>query len=222
VHRLRRRSRQFKDDLNVLRVIAAMIGQILHINRLIAESTAELVSENRYLKRALDTQGAKYGLLGDSAALQHVLKQVHRIADTQATVLITGDSGHRQGKGRAHDPPDQPAQRPAVHLHQLRGHPPDLLESELFGHEKGSFTGANASKAGKILMADRGTLFLDEIGDMPQALQSKILRVLQERVVQPIGGTREIPVDLRVIAATHKNLQLAVSQGSSASTCSTA
>jgi len=213
VHRLRRRTRQFKDDLNVLRVIAAMIGQILHINRLIAESTAELVSENRYLKRALDTQGAKYGLLGDSAALQHVLKQVHRIADTQATVLITGDSGTGKEKvARMIHQISQRSDRPFISIN-CAAIPPDLLESELFGHEKGSFTGANASKAGKILMADRGTLFLDEIGDMPQALQSKILRMLQERVVQPIGGAREIPVDLRVIAATHKNLQLAVSQG---------
>jgi Nif-specific regulatory protein len=213
VHRLRRRSRQFKDDLNVLRVVAAMIGQILHINRLIAESTAELVSENRYLKRALDTQGAKYGLLGESAALQHVLKQVHRIADTQATVLITGDSGTGKEKvARMIHQISQRSDRPFISIN-CAAIPPDLLESELFGHEKGSFTGATGAKAGKVLLADGGTLFLDEIGDMPQALQSKILRVLQERVVQPIGAAREIPVDLRVIAATHKNLQLAVSQG---------
>ncbi len=213
VHRLRRRTRAFKDDLNVLRVVAAMLGQILHINRLIAESTAELVSENRYLKRALDTQGAKYGLLGESAALQHVLKQVHRIADTQATVLITGDSGTGKEKiARMIHQISQRHDRPFISLN-CAAIPPDLLESELFGHEKGSFTGATGAKAGKILMASGGTLFLDEIGDMPPALQSKILRVLQERVVQPIGGAREIPVDLRVIAATHKNLQQAVSQG---------
>ncbi len=213
VHRLRKRSRQFKDDLNVLHVIAAMIGQILHIHRLIAESTAELMSENRYLKRALDTQGAKYGLLGDSSALLHVLKQVHRIADTQATVLITGDSGTGKEKvARMIHQISQRGDRPFISIN-CAAIPADLLESELFGYEKGSFTGATSAKTGKIQMADGGTLFLDEIGDMPQALQSKILRVLQERVLQPIGGTREISVDLRVIAATHKNLQLAVSHG---------
>ncbi len=213
VHRLRRRSRQFQDDLNVLRVIAAMIGQVLRINQLIAERTAELVSENRYLKSALDTQGAKYGILGESPALRAVLKQVHRIADTQATVLITGDSGTGKEKiARMIHRISQRNARPFISLN-CAAIPADLLESELFGHEKGAFTGANSAKSGKIALADGGTLFLDEIGDMPEALQSKILRVLQERVVQPIGGARDIPVDVRVVAATHKDLQQAVNAG---------
>ncbi|WP_019024562.1 MULTISPECIES: sigma-54-dependent Fis family transcriptional regulator [unclassified Thioalkalivibrio] len=213
VHRLRRRSRQFQDDLNVLRVIASMIGQVLRINQLIAERTAELVSENRYLKSALDTQGGQYGILGESPALKHVLKQVHRIADTQATVLITGDSGTGKEKvARMIHRISQRTARPFISLN-CAAIPADLLESELFGHEKGAFTGASSAKTGKIALADGGTLFLDEIGDMPEALQSKILRVLQERVVQPIGGNRDIPVDVRIVAATHKNLQAAVNAG---------
>ncbi|ADC71480.1 transcriptional regulator, NifA subfamily, Fis Family [Thioalkalivibrio sp. K90mix] len=213
VHRLRRRSRQFQDDLNVLRVIASMIGQVLRINQLIAERTAELVSENRYLKSALDTQGGQYGILGESPALKHVLKQVHRIADTQATVLITGDSGTGKEKvARMIHRISQRNARPFISLN-CAAIPADLLESELFGHEKGAFTGASSAKTGKIALADGGTLFLDEIGDMPEALQSKILRVLQERVVQPIGGNRDIPVDVRIVAATHKNLQAAVNAG---------
>ncbi|OOC09508.1 sigma 54-interacting transcriptional regulator [Thioalkalivibrio halophilus] len=213
VHRLRRRSRQFQDDLNVLRVVASMIGQVLRINQLIAERTAELVSENRYLKSALDTQGAKYGILGESPALRSVLKQVHRIADTQATVLITGDSGTGKEKiARMIHRISQRNARPFISLN-CAAIPADLLESELFGHEKGAFTGASSAKTGKIALADGGTLFLDEIGDMPEALQSKILRVLQERVVQPIGGSRDIPVDVRVVAATHKDLQKAVNAG---------
>nr|WP_018873311.1 sigma-54-dependent Fis family transcriptional regulator [Thioalkalivibrio sp. ALJ16] len=213
VHRLRRRSRQFQDDLNVLRVIASMIGQVLRINQLIAERTAELVSENRYLKNALDTQGAKYGILGESPALKHVLKQVHRIADTQATVLITGDSGTGKEKiARMIHHISQRSSRPFISLN-CAAIPADLLESELFGHEKGAFTGASQAKTGKIALADGGTLFLDEIGDMPEALQSKILRVLQERVVQPIGGARDIPVDVRIVAATHQDLQGAVNAG---------
>ncbi|MBS3799819.1 MAG: sigma 54-interacting transcriptional regulator [Thioalkalivibrio sp.] len=213
VHRLRRRSRQFQEDLNVLRVVASMIGQVLRINQLIAERTAELVSENRYLKSALDTQGAQYGILGESTALKHVLKQVHRIADTQATVLITGDSGTGKEKvARMVHRISQRNPRPFISLN-CAAIPADLLESELFGHEKGAFTGAASAKTGKIALAEGGTLFLDEIGDMPEALQSKILRVLQERVVQPIGSNREIPVDVRIIAATHTNLQAAVNAG---------
>jgi Nif-specific regulatory protein len=212
-HRLRRRTRPFRDDLNLLRVIAAMVGQVLHINRLIVESTAELLVENRYLKQALDTQGAKHGLIGESSALQGVLKQVHRIADTQATVLITGDSGTGKERiARMIHQVSQRAERPFISLN-CAAIPPELLESELFGHARGSFTGATSASTGKIVLANGGTLFLDEIGDMPLNLQSKILRVLQERVVQPIGSAKDIPVDLRVIAATHRNLQMAVALG---------
>ncbi|WP_018145427.1 MULTISPECIES: sigma-54-dependent Fis family transcriptional regulator [unclassified Thioalkalivibrio] len=213
VHRLRRRSRQFQDDLNLLRVIASMIGQVLRIHQLIAERTAELVSENRYLKSALDTQGGQYGILGESPALRHVLKQVHRIADTQATVLITGASGTGKEKiARMVHRISQRNAKPFISIN-CAAIPADLLESELFGHEKGAFTGASSAKTGKIALADGGTLFLDEIGDMPEALQSKILRVLQERLVQPIGGNRDLPVDVRIIAATHQNLQAAVNAG---------
>ncbi|WP_038043727.1 sigma-54 interaction domain-containing protein [Thioalkalivibrio sulfidiphilus] len=213
VHRLRRRQRSFHADLDVLRVVAATIGQILHINTLVAERTAELVTENRYLKNVLDTQGSVYGVLGESSAIRHVLKQAHRVADTQATVLITGESGTGKEKlARMVHMASQRRDMPFVCIN-CAAIPESLLESELFGHEKGAFTGASHAKPGKIAQADGGTLFLDEIGDMPLELQSKLLRVLQERTIQPIGGMKEIPVDVRIITATHQNLQDAVNQG---------
>lgn len=213
VHRLRRRQRSFHADLDVLRVVSATIGQILHINTLVAERTAELVTENRYLKNVLDTQGGSYGVLGESNAIRHVLKQAHRIADTQATVLITGESGTGKEKlARMVHMASQRRDKPFVCIN-CAAIPEALLESELFGHEKGAFTGASHAKPGKIALADGGTLFLDEIGDMPLELQSKLLRVLQERTIQPIGGMKEISVDVRIITATHQNLQDAVNSG---------
>ena len=97
----------------------------------------------------------------------------------------------------------------------------DLLESELFGHEKGSFTGATRAHRGLFLAADGGTLMLDEIGDMPMRLQVKLLRVLQENVIRPVGSTEAIPVNVRVISATHRDLQQLMAAGSSARTCTT-
>lgn len=145
-------------------------------------------------------------LIGDSKAMDQIRSLTERVAPTSATVLITGESG--TGK-------EVVAQR----IHELSGRdgafvavncgaiPDNLLESELFGHERGAFTGAASARAGRFELAQGGTLFLDEIGDMPAAMQVKLLRVLQERVLERVGGTRSIPIDIRVIAATHRDLQ---------------
>jgi Nif-specific regulatory protein len=213
VHRLRRRQRPFSADLRILRVVATLMTQILQIKQLITERTAQLVSENRSLKNALDSKGSAYGILGESAALGHALRQAHRVADTGASVLLTGESGTGKEKfARMVHLASSRKDRPFVALN-CAAIPKDLLESELFGHEKGSFTGASQSKKGRIELASGGTLFLDEIGDLNLELQSKLLRVLEEQVIQHVGGVRDIPVDVRIVAATHKNLQEAVNDG---------
>jgi formate hydrogenlyase transcriptional activator len=145
-------------------------------------------------------------LIGDSPALETVLEQVKRVAPTGSTVLIQGETG--TGKeliARAIHNVSSRCGRPFIKVN-CAAIPLDLLESELFGHEKGAFTGAIAQKLGRFEMADKGTLFLDEVGDIPPALQPKLLRVLQEQEFERLGGSRTHQVDVRLVAATHRNL----------------
>jgi formate hydrogenlyase transcriptional activator len=151
-------------------------------------------------------------LIGNSAALESVLEQVERVAPTDSTVLLQGETG--TGKeliARAIHNISSRCGRPYIKLN-CAAIPFDLLESELFGHEKGAFTGAIAQKVGRFEMADKGTLFLDEVGDIPLALQSKLLRVLQEQEFERLGGTRTHQVDVRVVAATNRNMAHMVKQ----------
>jgi len=152
-------------------------------------------------------------MLGDSPLMRNVFERIRKVADSDVTVLITGESG--TGKELA---------ARAVHRHSARRErpfltvdcasiPENLLEAELFGHEKGAFTGAHQQKLGKFELAHEGTLFLDEIGEMPMGMQSKILRVLQEREIERVGGIKPIPVDIRIIAATNTDLGEAVKAG---------
>jgi len=148
-----------------------------------------------------------------SPRMEELLSQARRVAQTATSVLIEGDSG--TGKelfARAIHNASPRRDRPFVAIN-CGAMPEGLLESELMGHERGAFTGAQQAHTGLIRSADGGTLFLDEIGDMPLALQVKLLRVLQERRVRPVGGTRDCPVDVRVISATHRDLERAVGEG---------
>src|ERR1700733_4753117 len=145
-------------------------------------------------------------IIGNSPALESVLEQVERVAPTNSTVLIQGETG--TGKeliAHAIHNLSLRCGRPFVRLN-CAAIPLDLLESELFGHEKGAFTGAIAQKVGRFELADKGTLFLDEVGDIPPALQPKLLRVLQEREFERLGSTRTHQVDVRLVAATNRNL----------------
>jgi formate hydrogenlyase transcriptional activator len=173
-----------------------------------------VVAFERFVSADRDrNQGRFEQLIGNSPALEAVLEQVEQVAPTDSTVLIQGETG--TGKeliARAIHNISSRCGRSFVKLN-CAAIPFDLLESELFGHEKGAFTGAIAQKIGRFEMADKGTLFLDEIGDIPLALQPKLLRVLQEQEFERLGGTRTHQVDVRVVAATNRDLENMVKQG---------
>jgi len=185
--------------------IKLLIGKELDVRR--------LREENRDLREALGERYQFENIVAKSGKLQEVLAIVERVAPTNSTVLLGGESG--VGK-------DMIAR--AIHQHSRRASgpfikinctaiPENLLESELFGYEKGAFTGAMTAKPGKFELADKGTIFLDEIGDVPGTIQVKLLRVLQEREFERLGGTKTLKVDVRVIAATNQDLRAALEQG---------
>jgi two-component system, NtrC family, nitrogen regulation response regulator NtrX len=170
----------------------------------------ELTGENERLREVVTT---RYRMVGDAAALKEVRELVAKVGPTNARVLITGENGSgKELVARALHDHSPRRQRPFVELN-CAAIPSELIESELFGHMKGSFTGAVADRAGKFEQADGGTLFLDEVGDMSLAAQAKLLRVLQEGVVTRIGGSKSITVDVRVLAATNKDLRSEIERG---------
>ncbi|HWI19835.1 MAG TPA: sigma-54 dependent transcriptional regulator [Vicinamibacterales bacterium] len=178
-----------------------------------AFEVAALTSENRYLRQVVAERFSFANMIAGSRAMRAVTETAGRVAQTDTSVLLEGESG--TGKELL---------AKAIHFHSSRARAPfvtincgaipeQLLESELFGHRRGSFTGAVSDKRGKFEAADRGTIFLDEIGELPMLLQVKILRVLQEREVDKVGETRPIKVDVRVIAATNRDLEKMVAEG---------
>ena len=171
---------------------------------------SELRTENRELKLAMES---KYEIVGSSAALRKVLEAVQRAAPTNATCMLLGESG--VGKELVARTIHRNSPRAGQRFVQVNcaAIPEELIESELFGHEKGSFTGATEKQIGKFEQADRGTIFLDEVGDMSPKTQAKVLRVLQEQEVERLGSARTIKVDVRVIAATNKDLEEAIQRG---------
>src|SRR5208282_36390 len=172
-----------------------------------------LRQENRDLREALGHRYEYKNIVARSDKMQAVLALVERVAPTNSTVLLGGESG--VGKdliARAIHEKSRRASGPFVKINST-AIPENLLESELFGYEKGAFTGAASSKPGKFELADKGTLFLDEIGDVPPAIQVKLLRVLQERKFERLGGTRTIKVDVRLLAATNRDLRAALEDG---------
>jgi len=172
-----------------------------------------LREENRELREALGKRYSHPNIVARSAKMQEVLAIVERVAPTNSTVLLGGESG--VGKdliARAIHEKSRRASGPFLKINST-AIPENLLESELFGYEKGAFTGAVASKPGKFELADKGTLFLDEIGDVPPVTQVKLLRVLQEREFERLGGTRTVKVDVRLIAATNRDLRAALEEG---------
>lgn len=172
-----------------------------------------LQEENRSLREALGKRYEFRNIVARSAKMQEVLAIVERVAPSNSTVLLGGESG--AGKdliARAIHQHSRRASGPFIKIN-CTAIPENLLESELFGYEKGAFTGAVTSKPGKFELADKGTIFLDEIGDVPATIQVKLLRVLQEREFERLGGTKTLKVDVRVIAATNQDLRAALEQG---------
>ncbi len=185
--------------------IRLIIGKELDVRR--------LREENLFLREALGQRYEFKNIVARSAKMQEVLATVERVGPTNSTVLLAGESG--VGKdliAHALHHRSRRASGPFVKIN-CTAIPENLLESELFGYEKGAFTGAVASKPGKFELADKGTIFLDEIGDVPGAIQAKLLRVLQEREFERLGGTKTIKVDVRLVAATNRDLRAALEQG---------
>ncbi|MFD2228554.1 PEP-CTERM-box response regulator transcription factor [Alkalimarinus sediminis] len=172
----------------------------------------ELEKENIEFNRSQQSSTLK-GLIANSPQMLKICRTVEKIAPADVTTLILGETGTgKEVIAKAlHDL--SPRSDKAFSAINCAAIPENLLESELFGYEKGAFTGANQTKKGKIELTDGGTLFLDEIGDMPMPLQAKLLRFLQERVIERVGGVREIPVDVRVVCATHQDIQNLISLG---------
>jgi DNA-binding NtrC family response regulator len=172
-----------------------------------------LVRENLYLKESLNEATSYYDLIGKTPQMKELYRAIDSVAATNSTILITGESGtgkelvaraiHKKGKRSA---------KPFIAVN-CAAIPDNLLESELFGHERGSFTGAMERKLGKFELADSGTLFLDEIGCMPAAMQAKLLRVLEGQVIERVGSEKGIPVDVRIISATNIDFEKHIKEG---------
>ena len=203
----------FEEDISFLSVLATLIGQFLVLNDAISRKEEKLRQENKILKEELSSRFGRHYIIGRSKAIEEVFWTIEKVAPSRATVLLLGESGTgKELVARAiHEAsPRKDAAFVKVNCAAL---PENLLEAELLGHDKGAFTGASGSKPGRFEMADGGTIFLDEIGEMPILLQAKLLRVIQERQFERLGGINTITVDVRIIAATNIDLQKNVDMG---------
>jgi len=212
LHKVYRRVISFDYDLRLLKIVGSMIGRTLRRRQEYAEEMEQLRNENKNLKVELRNRIMPDRIKGNSGKMNEVFSLIDSVAPTDATVLIRGESG--VGKELVAD---------AIHYNSARKNKPfikvncaalpeSLIESELFGHEKGSFTGASTTRIGRFEAANGGTIFLDEFGDIPASTQVKLLRVLQEREIERIGSTKPIKVDVRILCATNRNLEDLISK----------
>ena len=205
--------RDFDSSVKFFGIVSSMIAQALNIQRQVEEERRRLLDENTHLRQELRERYDFSNIIGTSGPTRQMYEQVAQVAQTNTTALIRGESG--TGKELiAH----------AIHYNSLRAKKPfvkvscaalpdTLIESELFGYEKGAFTGATSRKKGRFELAEGGTLFLDEIGDINLSTQVKLLRVLQEREFERVGGTDTVRVNVRIIAATSKAMEKAIVEG---------
>ena len=203
----------FEEDVDFLKVVATLIGQFISLNEKVQEREAVLKRENTSLKYQISKNTKGPYIVGQSAAMVEVQRQVEKVSPTRATVLLLGESG--VGKTLI--------ARIIHELSERQGHPfikvncasipENLLESELFGYEKGAFTGAGNTRAGRFEDADGGTIFLDEIGELPMGLQAKLLRVLQDKELERLGSNRTLHINVRILAATNRDLGYLVEHG---------
>ena len=205
--------REFDSSVKFFGIVASMIAQAVNIQRQVEDERRRLLDENTHLRQELRERYDFSNIIGTSGPTRQMYEQVAQVAQTNTTALIRGESG--TGKELiAH----------AIHYNSLRAKKPfvkvscaalpdTLIESELFGYEKGAFTGATARKKGRFELAEGGTLFLDEIGDINMSTQVKLLRVLQEREFERVGGTETVRVNVRIVAATNKAMEEAIAEG---------
>lgn len=203
----------FEEDVRFLTVLSTLIAQFLNLQQVVKRERAELVEENKNLKAELHGKFSRHFIIGHSKPMQEIFWVIEKVAQSVATVLMTGESGTgKELVARAIHQSSTRKEKPFIKVN-CAAIPENLLESELFGHEKGAFTDAIMAKPGKFELADKGTLFLDEIGELPLALQAKILRVLQEKQFERVGGTRTYKADVRILAATNVDLEDAAKKG---------
>ncbi|SAL36723.1 transcriptional regulator NifA [Caballeronia udeis] len=212
-HRIRTRTRALADDVTLLRILATLAGQLLQLEANLQEKTRSLEQQNAALARALESSSARYGIIGTSPRLLRAISELERVSDSSASVLLLGESGTGKELFARALHLASPRRDKAFIKINCAAIPETLFESELFGYERGAFTGAATARAGWFEQADAGSIFLDEIGEMPLTMQTKLLRTLQEGTITRLGGKREIRVDVRLVAATHRDLQTDVARG---------
>lgn len=202
-----------RDHLRVLSIIASMLGQAARLRQQVLEEQERLIEENTRLRQQLERKFRPSNLIGNSKQMRDVFDMLAQVVKTNTTVLIRGESGTgKELVANAIHYNSKRAGKPFVKVN-CAALPESIIESELFGHEKGAFTGATGLRKGRFEMADGGTIFLDEIGELSQATQVRLLRVLQEREFERVGGTETIPCNVRVIAATNRDLEEAIELG---------
>jgi len=203
----------FQRDVRFLRMVGNLIGQTVRLHRKVASERERLMEEKHRLQKALQTKYSLDNIIGHSKRMQEVFADVYQAAPGRATILLRGESGTgKEVIARSIHNLSPRKSGPFIKLN-CAALPESLLESELFGHEKGAFTGATQERKGRFELANGGTLFLDEIGDISPAFQAKLLRVLQEREFERVGGNRTLRVDVRLLTATNRNLEEMVTKG---------
>jgi len=203
----------YEEDINLLTIIASLVGQAVKIRDLAESEKQAVVTENVQLRQQLKGKYKFGNIIYSSPAMEAVLESARQVAQSQAAVMLRGESGTgKELVASAIHYASPRSDRPFIKV-ACAALPENLLESELFGYERGAFTGAIERKLGRFEMANGGTIFLDEIGDLSLATQIKLLRVLQEKEFERLGGTETIKVDVRVVCATHQNLEKMIKEG---------
>ncbi len=213
VDRLFQENISFEEDVRLLTIISSMVAQAVRIHQLHEKEKEKLANENILLKQELKKKFHPANIIGESKRMADVYASIELVSQTRATVILRGESGTgKELVAHAIHYNSDRADGPFIKI-SCAALPENLLESELFGYEKGAFTGAGATKIGRFEMAHGGTLFLDEIGDIPASTQVKLLRVLQEKEFERLGGTHTVRVNIRLITATNKDLEAEVQVG---------
>ena len=203
----------YEEDVRLLSIIASMIAQAVRLRQVAQQERQRLMEENTRLQQELKDRFRPSNIIGNSKAMQHVYDLLAQVCNSDATVLIRGESGVGKELVAQAIHYNSPRAQEAFVKVNCAALPETILESELFGHEKGAFTGAIAQRKGRFELAHGGTIFLDEVGDLPTLTQIRLLRVLQEREFERVGGMETIHTDVRVIAATNRDLEKLAADG---------